>query len=156
MDKSKKYIEMCEKAAKDLGGAYDKPPELDDCIAMEQTVGERDFQVITGLQMWRWMAPRDPITSDRLIVKLFRQDQLQEMVSEEPNEQSNFPHITKFSMFWWGFPNCVGTTGIIDGKEKTTYPYLDYFSSMEQLWLAFIMSEKFNKVWSGESWIPKR
>jgi len=27
------------------------------------------------------------------------------------------------------------------------------FTSMEQLWLAFVMREKYNKVWNGEDWI---
>ena len=26
------------------------------------------------------------------------------------------------------------------------------FSSMEQFWLAFVMKEKFNKTWDGETW----
>jgi len=30
----------------------------------------------------------------------------------------------------------------------------DYkFTSMEQLWLAFVMKEKYNKAWSGEEWV---
>ncbi len=28
--------------------------------------------------------------------------------------------------------------------------------SMEQLWLAFVMSEKYKKVWDGETWILTR
>ena len=27
------------------------------------------------------------------------------------------------------------------------------FTSMEQLWLAFIMREKYQKVWSGTEWV---
>ena len=27
--------------------------------------------------------------------------------------------------------------------------------SMEQLWMAFYMKEKYNKVWNGEKWITK-
>ena len=27
------------------------------------------------------------------------------------------------------------------------------FSTLEQLWLAFVMKEKFNKVWNGSEWI---
>ena len=33
--------------------------------------------------------------------------------------------------------------------------YLEYFeplNSMEQLWLAFVMKEKYNKTWNGEEW----
>ncbi len=29
------------------------------------------------------------------------------------------------------------------------------FTSMEQLWLAFCMSEKYGKIWSGTEWIKK-
>ena len=28
----------------------------------------------------------------------------------------------------------------------------DYLRSMEQLWLAFVMKEKYNKEWEGENW----
>ena len=38
-----------------------------------------------------------------------------------------------------------------DNKHDFITPYLDY--SMEQLWLAFVMKEKYNKVWNGEEWI---
>jgi len=29
------------------------------------------------------------------------------------------------------------------------------FNSMEQLWLAFVMSERFRKYWNGEDWVSK-
>ncbi len=31
--------------------------------------------------------------------------------------------------------------------------YFCEFDSMEQLWLAFVMKEKFNKTWDGTNWI---
>lgn len=34
-----------------------------------------------------------------------------------------------------------------------THGYPSYAGSMEQLWLAFVMKEKYNKTWNGESWI---
>ena len=30
--------------------------------------------------------------------------------------------------------------------------YWEQFLSMEQLWLAFVMKEKYGKVWDGETW----
>ena len=30
--------------------------------------------------------------------------------------------------------------------------YVGILTSMEQLWLAFVMKEKYNKVWDGETW----
>ena len=29
------------------------------------------------------------------------------------------------------------------------------FGSMEQLWLAFVMRDKYNKVWDGQDWVQK-
>ena len=31
--------------------------------------------------------------------------------------------------------------------------YIDLFDSMEQLWLALVMKERYGKVWNGENWI---
>jgi len=30
-----------------------------------------------------------------------------------------------------------------------------WLGSMEQLWLAFIMSEKYGKVWNGDDWVKE-
>ena len=32
----------------------------------------------------------------------------------------------------------------------------DDFTSMEQLWLAFVMKEKYNKIWNGKDWIKEK
>ena len=129
MDKSKKYIEMCEKAAKDLGGAYDKPPDPSDAIAMEQSVGERNFEVMCGLAMWRRLAPYDPISSDCLIIKLYKQDQLQKMIIDDFDDVQD--------MF------CNFSRWIYDEPYKTA----------EQLWLAFVMAGNYNKTWNGKEWV---
>ena len=58
-----------------------------------------------------------------------RQGQLQEMVREEyENDYSLSMRFTKF----------------IPGHAD---------SSMEQLWLAFVMKEKHGKTWDGEDWV---
>ena len=62
-------------------------------------------------------------------VWLPRQDQLQEMVD------GGFAHQTLERFYQWyhsGISKCL--------------------SSMEQLWLAFVMKEKYNKTWDGETW----
>lgn len=71
-------------------------------------------------------------------VKLFRQDQLQGMIV---NWRKNF------------------RLGFSENGLAVSNPYgeLQYFIegiSMEQLWLAFVMKEKFNKTWNGEDWLP--
>lgn len=63
------------------------------------------------------------------------QDQLQEMVEYDRLEQLLDPFI--------GFYNRQPWAGKADGVPP----------SMEQLWLAFVMKEKYNKTWDGEVWI---
>ena len=63
-----------------------------------------------------------------------RQDQLQDVVFDETvGLQSRCYAIYNFSI---SFEKSGGNSIIIDG-------------SMEQLWLAFVMLEKFNKKWDG-------
>ena len=57
------------------------------------------------------------------------QGQLQEMVGGT--------HIEKFGKVYRAV------------VAKELYPS----ASMEQLWLAFVMKEKYNKTWNGESWV---
>lgn len=61
-----------------------------------------------------------------------RQDQLQEMVKSPPVVMGNLNRLQAF---------------------MNEYSPLDGWESMEQLWLAFVMKEKYNKIWDGETWI---
>ena len=61
-----------------------------------------------------------------------RQDQLQGMVGRD------WRYI--FPKFIWWYTD-------VDMR------HLEIISSMEQLWLAFVMKEKFGKTWNGEEWI---
>jgi len=73
--------------------------------------------------------------SDKTIVPLLRQDQLQEMVG-------------------WSKPN---KHVLLDDYEECImgkfYELAEQFTSWEQLWLAVMMKEKYNKVWNGEEWV---
>ena len=64
--------------------------------------------------------------------QLERQDQLQEMVGD-------FSAQCDELLMWFdkGEPPLLG-------ERKIT--------SMEQLWLAFVMKELYNKIWNGEEW----
>ena len=62
-----------------------------------------------------------------------RQDQLQEMVIPEP------------------FRDWRNVLSFFD--DFIDWDNLDEYGSMEQLWLAFVMKEKYNKVWDGEKWV---
>jgi len=67
---------------------------------------------------------------------LFRQDQLQEMVIYK-----DFEDLLLKLENWYIY---------IKGRDK--------YTSMEQLWLAFVMWEKYRKVWNEEKeeWVSKR
>ena len=69
--------------------------------------------------------------------QLERQDQLQEMYLKDMPAGTYIKIFTLLEEFYGHF-------------ETQGYP--SYAFSMEQLWLAFVMWEKFGKVWDGETW----
>ncbi len=85
--------------------------------------------------------PNDKISNffsgNKLEIWLPRQDQLQEMIVKA---YGNCRWHKVFSSFlnWYGDVNIV------------------QIESMEQLWLAFVMKEKYQKTWSGKDWIKEK
>ena len=75
------------------------------------------------------------IADDGDLTWLPRQDQLQEMV--EDGASSRFAH--DFVYHFWQFVN----------HELAAVARC---SSMEQLWLAFVMEKRYNKVWANNEW----
>ena len=76
--------------------------------------------------------------NDKPLGQLYRQDQLQKMI--EGMEVS----IRLRNNGRWELTvseDCMGPLEIA------------FFSSAEQLWLAFVMKEKYGKVWNGEEWV---
>lgn len=63
-----------------------------------------------------------------------KQDQLQEMLNYR------YPVNYAISLGRW-----------CEGLPTSKYNQVNLYS-MEQLWLAFVMKEKFNKIWNGEDW----
>ena len=132
MDTTEQYIKMCEKAVEMQ--ALWKVTEGDFCI-------ERDVECRTmvgciddGQAVWDG---DEKIIAcwHRDCIWLPRQDQLQEMMLEY-TANSN---ITLMETLIFR----------IKGDGRDVYGKC---CSMEQLWLAFVMKEKFNKVWTGEQW----
>ena len=74
-------------------------------------------------------------------VWLPRQDQLQEMALPTLKYQDT-EHLLRAFNEW-------------DKSEIGYEPFSRYFTSMEQLWLAFVMKEKYNKMWDGDKWERK-
>ncbi len=74
------------------------------------------------------------VDGNDLLWPLFRQDQLQEMAPfDEGSSQQMAASLSAFI--------CVNEAA-----------YCERFTSMEQLWLAFVMKEKYEKVWNGSEW----
>lgn len=71
------------------------------------------------------------------VFQLERQDELQEMVRGE------FKNLETFVYFFWSW------------MARKQVEIIDGFNSMEQLWLAFVMNEKYKKVWNGDKWIKQ-
>ncbi len=80
-----------------------------------------------------------PLTHARLGVWLPRQDQLQEMIDPSCSQGARLDLIYYAYKFL-----------------ENDLVAMMRINSMEQLWLAFYMKEKFNKVWDGENWQKHR
>ena len=127
MDRSSNYIKMCE-SIKEIQEQWQ--PEFG------------DFFVSMSLGL---TSPCQPIISDLekkvsylktiKAVWLTRQDQLQEMV------------IENYAMPW---DLAIAFSNVLMGENAS---YFEKFDSMEKLWLAFIMFEKYKKKWKEGEWV---
>lgn len=80
------------------------------------------------------------------VIWLPKQDQLQDMINTNFMEtQVTFYTFLMNRTIW----KDVTLTFLIDRVNK----YGGIFKSLGQLWLAFVMKEKFNKTWNGNDWI---
>ena len=161
MDTSETYIKMCEKAEEiqkrwrtaayqEQGDGYgslisyfdeaNKRQRLDMFLGFYTFDGKPTTQIISLpsrysiAQTYAGLIWQHDLTK---VVWLPRQDQLQEMVGG----------FEAGMIDWWHWRNAV-------------YPHMQNphtkewrFNSFEQLWLAFVMKEKYGKVWNGEEWV---
>ena len=123
MDTSETYIKMCEKAV-----------EIQDLITYyngQPQFSDNSFYwcecgIAKGMN-WK-ITNNDSISH---YIWLPRQDQLQEMVNTHNNIQLSLHQLIAIADFWIGRD----------------------LQSMEQLWLAYVMKERWNKIWNGEDWV---
>ena len=127
MDTSETYIKMCEKA-KEI-------QEQKKGHVMQSLHSDGHIDKVMGV----WITRRgEYYTGYRLglenevVIWLPRQDQLQEIYLK------SFPEALIVEQFYCWF---------------SVLPMTPAFTSMEQLWLAFVMKQKYNKVWNGGDWI---
>jgi len=78
---------------------------------------------------------------------LLRQDQLQEILGADLTDISGLCRWAGRSYKYGMAMSCAGS---FDYDEP-----IYVFHSWEQLWLAWLMSEEYGKVWDGEDWIEK-
>ncbi len=154
MDTSEQYIKMCD------------CPEIQDGHKIDD--GDFYFRKLPSEEIGDWYisytsqvddyTEEHPDQWDYLhskIIWLPRQDQLQEMAWHVTGVgySSDLDLLTDFNNFC--FP--LDDLGIMphhrsviaaENKDK----YIRQLTSMEQLWLAFVMKEKYSKVWNGTEW----
>jgi len=131
MDTSKEYIEMCRQLPKEMhsdiidGDFYywNVPSQNDGMICISYTEIFEDYTVHHPEQ-WDYLNGRE-------CVKLYRQDQLQDMVG--------------------GYIGSIGVLLI----HINNFNFEMRFQSWEQAWLAFVMDEKYGKQWNGSEWVVK-
>ena len=127
MDTSKEYIKMCEGAEEIQKIARDKCYRLNkgyDAVMHFIEDTRTELQEDGFYQgIWVWLP---------------RQDQLQEMMKGKPD------HLLIILVNW----TQDNIKYYKSGRIKKLYPT----KSMEQLWLAFVMKEKFNKAWDNKEW----
>jgi len=128
MDTSETYIKMRRAAIPDLGTG----------VPNEGSCKRKDGDVWTDYKgNWHFLAEENPPEEK---FQLERQDQLQEMIGIglEP-----FRALVKW---------CIDISFKMTNHPTTEKPYWDRFDSMEQLWIVFVMKERYSKIWNGEDW----
>jgi len=142
VDTSETYIRMCEKAKsiqekRGNKNTWWKDGDYVYCMMY----GERNAPE-NRIDVFLEYAFQDDHYDDMEFIWLPRQDQLQEMVKREDYSSD----ITDGALMLMGlcFLWC-----------KDNWNLTHQFTSMEQLWLAFVMKEKYSKVWNGEDWIKQ-
>ena len=132
MDTTETYIKMCD--CPEIQGLA---PDKHEAIIVFSL--RNDITAYHASSVWANLDNNDAIW-------LPRQDQLQEMV------YNPFPFSILASLMRFVFES-ESTRGLGTGLSGKLNPsYVHSFTSMEQLLLAFIMKEKFNKTWNGSGW----
>jgi hypothetical protein len=145
MDTSPEYAKMCEKA-EEIQKLWE--PVVGDFVRAEYVSIIREYGISSGASIfplftragkWAWYNKED-------MVWLPRQDQLQDMIDDE------YQKISKF----WRFVDFLKSPYDKRSHQNTWVVWTNMngenAGSQEQLWLAFVMREKFGKTWNGEDW----
>jgi hypothetical protein len=159
MDKTPEYIKMCD--CPEIQGAQNEyidylalyngneyaVKEDGDFAYIPQLANNYVYNTAVGGYVWREPSFGCAVDPTRVIdirngdvVWLPRQDQLQEMVFTNERDTINVQAnriINQFALVPYGGTSCTATC---------------YLKTWEQLWLAFVMHEKYGKHWNGNTW----
>ena len=154
MDTTKKYIEMCRRAVKIQEGWEPKDGDFVKCGARIHTIY---MEFIGGNKLKYYYLPEGEVELElkrevdkNEIVWLPRQDQLVCILLE--------------SLYLREYNYCSGLCKMLD--DFNYYIEIDHNDcfdpreddcvnsqkSLDQLWLMFLMKEKYNKKWNGTDW----
>ena len=170
MDTSKKFIEMCEKA-QEIQNLW----QYDDGDFYlhrftENNLSDQRFKDMIGKDIVMTLCISCNVKDsygDQYVseynpkgenVWLPRQDQLQSFYAEnlKLDARGLLELITDLRDFCDPFDR-LGTMPLpVAAREaEREEKYVEQFVSMEQLWLAVVMQENFQKSWNGEEWISR-
>jgi len=127
MDDSSSYIKMCE-SAKVIQKKW-KPEFGDFFVSMSLGLTSECQPIVSDLEK------KVAYLKKLKAVWLPRQDQLQEMV------------IEKYATSW---DLAIAFSNVLMGNNAS---YFDKFDSMEKLWLAFVLLEKYKKKLKEGDWV---
>lgn len=156
MDCSNEYIKMCEMAMDDLqihwkgkqGDLLYLPHKKKTYVAYMTVYGE--FNMPQEVHFFDDEINGDSYSFIGDYIPLLRQDQLQDMMIDRFQE-----HKYPLWQMMYSFNNFIACPPLRHRKKYVDWlrKYVTQFTTLEQLWLAFVMERKFKKVWNGEDWV---
>ena len=141
MDTTDEYIEMCRQLPEDMhsdiidGDFYywKLASQEEGKIYISYTEIFEDY-IVHHPEQWDYLNGRE-------IIKLYRQDQLQDMLYNTLEGLLLNPLCFIHRCY-----------KIMDTVAYTYHKDEQNWDTMEKLWLSFVMYEKYNKVWNGSEW----
>ena len=127
MDTSSEYITMCAKATEIMHNWHYKFGDF--YVSFTAEIPSEVLTIVSDLEL------HSSYMNQIKAVWLPRQDQLQALILDQ--------YATPWDLII-EFANTLMS-------DKASY--FDSFSSMEQIWVAYIMDKKFNKKWTGKDWL---
>ncbi len=155
MDTSREYIKQCEKA-EEIQISHEL--EETDYYAQYEKVGGHS---VPEYQMWRTYTYCDEYNIDEQegkVIWLPHQGQLQEMIGEFINDELGL--VNSDETHRHGIISAFVAFKCWLNEQYHNEPFVcvptNCFNSGEQLWLAFLLAEKYGKYWDGSDWVLKK